>query len=78
MGHSHSRSKSAANSYQRNENSDTQSGGNEYLHAAAARELPRVHSSGSVASVDCINGTSVCLSGGSDGVSIFTSIYEIS
>ena len=44
------------------------------------REFPRVHGASSVTSVECINGTSVCLSGGSNGVGIsfkYMSLWQI-
>ena len=34
------------------------------------RDFPRVHGTNSVTAVSCINGTSICISGGSGGVSI--------
>ncbi len=70
MGHSQSKTKGASSSTYHSSSFAAEKENHDKLQNNA-RELPRVHGTSSVTTVDCFEGTSLCLSGGSDGVRIF-------
>ena len=65
MGNAQGRHKSSHDSY-RTEQTSCSNDNKQFPNEV--KEFPRVLGTGSVASVDCIKGTSVCISGGSEGV----------
>jgi len=70
MGNAESRQKAPLDSYR----AETQASysANDSCFSSQVKEFPRAHGTGSVTSVDCVMGTSVCMSGGSEGrISLF-------
>ncbi len=72
MGHGPSRSKGNQSSYQSEtpRPSASQTEVDDKLRNGVPREFPQVHNSSSVTSVDSIDGSSLCLSGGAEGVKL--------
>ena len=66
MGNTHGKHRASIDSY-RTDNQDSNIG-DDKCFPTQVREFPRVHGGGSVNSINCIKETSLCISGGSEGV----------